>query len=284
MFQIGQKVRIKKDLIPGNTYGGITLFPGDMKDWRGAIVTVQRIEYGYYAVKENGFWWSEEMLERMYLPGEKVKVRQDLIVGNKYGDETFIESMTHHKGKHVTIKCVIDGKYRIDEGSWNWTNEMFESSDIKLNIVIVKHDIPGLDEYIFEVPNNMVPFVKKGSKFQVDSKDHVAIAISDVITEDITCDIVKSLIAKMGGHFPLTQVCEVAQIIQLNEIIIPKSFKKSPPSAGKIAKCYEYYKNNKKFDRDIVVDKGRVLIDGYVAYLVAKMFGLKKVEIISKYN
>lgn len=72
----------------------------------------------------------------------------------------------------------------------------------------------------------------------------------------------------------------VAQEINIKDIIIQDSFKASPPSTYKIAKCYGYYRKNKVFDRDIIINKDNVLTDGYVAYLVAKMFDIKMVPVV----
>ena len=68
-----------------------------------------------------------------YDVGDKVKVREDLIVRDRYRmfDSKFTNSvvrdMLKFKGKIVTIKSV-DDQYRIKEdcGDWGWTDEMFE--------------------------------------------------------------------------------------------------------------------------------------------------------------
>lgn len=54
-----------------------------------------------------------------------------------------------------------------------------------------------------------------------------------------------------------------AQEINIKDIVIQDSFKASPPSTYKIAKCYGYYRKNKVFDRDIIINKDNVLTDGY---------------------
>lgn len=63
--------------------------------------------------------------------------------------------------------------------------------------------------------------------------------------------------------------------ININDIVISNPFKAFLPATHKIAKCYAHYKKNGVFDRNIVLDKNNELIDGYVAYLVAKMLGIK---------
>ena len=63
-------------------------------------------------------------------------------------------------------------------------------------------------------------------------------------------------------------------------IKIQNSFKVSKPSPKKIEKCYSYYLEHGTFDRAIIVDKGNLLLDGYVAYLVAKMLDVERVKVV----
>lgn len=63
-----------------------------------------------------------------YKVGDKVKIREDLIVGNDYGSDGFVEEMEQYKGKTATITGAFMGKYDIDidDGDWSWTDEMLE--------------------------------------------------------------------------------------------------------------------------------------------------------------
>lgn len=62
-----------------------------------------------------------------YKVGDKVKVREDLVVGEIYGRQITVGNMVELKGKKVTIKSVHNGEeYRIKELGYTWTNEMFE--------------------------------------------------------------------------------------------------------------------------------------------------------------
>jgi len=69
-------------------------------------------------------------------------------------------------------------------------------------------------------------------------------------------------------------------LIKLKRIKISNDFKKTLPRTRKIRDTYKCYRMKKNFGKDIVLDKHNVLIDGYTAYLVAKMVGLKKVEFV----
>jgi hypothetical protein len=63
-----------------------------------------------------------------YKVGDKVKIREDLIVDNDYGSDGFTEEMERYKGKTATITDVYWDKYEIDidDGNWCWTDEMLE--------------------------------------------------------------------------------------------------------------------------------------------------------------
>lgn len=75
------------------------------------------------------------MIMTKYNIGDRVKVREDLVVHERYymedgeiGD-SFIADMAQLKGQIVTINAISPtGKYIImeDNGAYNWTDEMFE--------------------------------------------------------------------------------------------------------------------------------------------------------------
>jgi hypothetical protein len=67
-----------------------------------------------------------------YKVGDKVKIREDLIVDNDYGSDGFTEEMEQYKGKTATITDVCYDKYEIDidDGNWCWTDEMLEDDTV----------------------------------------------------------------------------------------------------------------------------------------------------------
>ena len=62
-----------------------------------------------------------------YKVGDKVRVREDLEVGEWYGEDTFVSKMVPFKGKVVTISNIESSFYRLkeDSGIWSWTTELF---------------------------------------------------------------------------------------------------------------------------------------------------------------
>lgn len=67
--------------------------------------------------------------------GEKVRVREDLIERNNYGDDTFVAEMNEFKGQVLTISKVRDDNCYFlleDEMGWYWNDEMLEPVEEKL--------------------------------------------------------------------------------------------------------------------------------------------------------
>ena len=79
--------------------------------------------------------------------------------------------------------------------------------------------------------------------------------------------------------------------IRLSRIKISKEMQLALPRVEKITQKYEYFRRrtrtNNKYGTDhntlqspIILDKRNTLVDGYTSYLIAKMFGMKKVDVI----
>jgi hypothetical protein len=64
-----------------------------------------------------------------YKVGDKVRIREDLIIKEQYNDLTFVPDMVQYMGKVATITAIrFEDAYGIDlDGcNWCWTDEMFE--------------------------------------------------------------------------------------------------------------------------------------------------------------
>ena len=68
--------------------------------------------------------------------------------------------------------------------------------------------------------------------------------------------------------------------IRLDDIRIKESFTRSIPDSMKIARCRRNYEKYGELDRKIILDDNNFLIDGYIAYLVAKENGIEVVDVI----
>ena len=73
-----------------------------------------------------------------YKVGDKVRVRNDLVVNEKYGNDTFIVGMESYSGKTLTVSEITPkNKYKLKEVVcyFNWTDEMFEGVE-DINIIV----------------------------------------------------------------------------------------------------------------------------------------------------
>ena len=61
-YKIGDKVRVRKDLEPGNFYGK-DYYISSMDKFKGEKCVITEIWDQSYQINDFGYWWSEEMFE-----------------------------------------------------------------------------------------------------------------------------------------------------------------------------------------------------------------------------
>ena len=61
-YKVGDKVRVKKDLEPGNFYGK-DYYISSMDKFKGEECVITEIWDQSYQINDFGYWWSEEMFE-----------------------------------------------------------------------------------------------------------------------------------------------------------------------------------------------------------------------------
>ena len=61
-----------------------------------------------------------------YKVGDKVKIKKDLIINEKYGLQYFVDAMWGMRGMTLTIDKYDGNSYRMKEIGYNWTDEMIE--------------------------------------------------------------------------------------------------------------------------------------------------------------
>lgn len=66
--------------------------------------------------------------------------------------------------------------------------------------------------------------------------------------------------------------------MRLSKIKIKAEMAITSPRPNKFKWKYSFYRDLHKFESEIILDKHNYLIDGYTTYLLAKMFGLKKLR------
>ena len=67
-----------------------------------------------------------------YKVGDKVRVRKDLELGNKYGKVLYISSMDEFKDKECVITNIDDLAYQLNNSGCWWSEEMFELIDERI--------------------------------------------------------------------------------------------------------------------------------------------------------
>ena len=81
-----------------------------------------------------------------YKVGDKVRVKENLVVDSRYGNSSFVSQMRKYRGKTMTIdgiKCNNFYVFKEDPDKWFWTDEMLEDVEditilVKGNKVIAK--------------------------------------------------------------------------------------------------------------------------------------------------
>ena len=61
-YKVGDKVRVRKDLIPGNKYGNV-LYVSSMDKFKDEECTITNMDDIAYQINNCGYWWTDEMLE-----------------------------------------------------------------------------------------------------------------------------------------------------------------------------------------------------------------------------
>lgn len=79
-FKVGDKVRVRADLVKGEKYGEVTLLRGNMSEQKGRISEVEKIIGGNKYYLSNGFYWAEDMLELAPTLSEIKEKKLDYII------------------------------------------------------------------------------------------------------------------------------------------------------------------------------------------------------------
>lgn len=132
-YQVGDKVKVKKDLKENHRYGGYT-FIDDMMPFIGKEVTIKNVNFDdSYRIEEFKYTWADTMFEEKeesmkFKVGDKVIVKDNIMHGHYYSHVYVNDSMVDLRGKTLTIKTVNDflKKYKVEENTWDWNDEMFE--------------------------------------------------------------------------------------------------------------------------------------------------------------
>lgn len=68
-------------------------------------------------------------------------------------------------------------------------------------------------------------------------------------------------------------------VIDFEDIRIPKKFKQHYPKKSKMQERWSYYNKYQEPKVSMIVDKDNVLVDGYTTYLICKKIGVEKASV-----
>ena len=136
-LKIGDRVKIREDLVAGKKYGGLNLWAG-MYDYKGEEGKITRVTHaGFYYLDPIPYGWSREMLElvernetMVFQLGDKVRIKNELTIGAVYGTCLKITMRDHLQGlKGIIVavdteddSCLVRYKDPNDDNSFlqNW--------------------------------------------------------------------------------------------------------------------------------------------------------------------
>jgi phage pi2 protein 07 len=64
-FNVGDKVRLRRDLEVNKIYNGLTLYSAMNSKYHDIIMTIEKCADDNYMCEESGYWWGEDMLEKV---------------------------------------------------------------------------------------------------------------------------------------------------------------------------------------------------------------------------
>jgi len=126
------------------------------------------------------------------------------------------------------------------------------------------------------------PFVINMTKISVDNNGNITVKYKGHYGfSNIRNRMEESLfLTKEEAQIKCDELNKERTIISVDNIIIQDCFKETKPGIDKIQKKLEYYKENNKFDKNIVIDRDNVLQDGYISYLICKMLNIKTIKVV----
>ena len=124
-FKVGDKVRVREDLVEGNLYG-TEYFIGLMESYRGKVFEITKVWAKSYKLGGDGLRWTDEMLEEVKKEVQEKTFREviatikerEVWVCEKYdrkiikGDDGIIEirKLNNKTFDHITALIIGDEK------------------------------------------------------------------------------------------------------------------------------------------------------------------------------
>ena len=187
-------------------------------------------------------------------PGTKVKVREDLKEGTKYGRQYFVEGMEHCGGVTIKQYNATLKVYSIIEDSYNYTLEMFDqvSNESKINNMETKEIKINVPEgYEIDKENSTFECIKfKPIKKELTYEDVAEELFSkNMFTSDIKGKIfwISSSGAKLDKN-NTTNRKQLERLFALNQLLnIAEYYNKKSPKEEKKIHCINFDKRNLEY-------------------------------------
>ena len=187
-------------------------------------------------------------------PGTKVKVREDLKEGTKYGRQYFVEGMEHCGGVTIKQYNATLKVYSIIEDSYNYTLEMFDQviNESKINNMETKEIKINVPEgYEIDKENSTFECIKfKPIKKELTYEDVAEELFSkNMFTSDIKGKIfwISSSGAKLDKN-NTTNRKQLERLFALNQLLnIAEYYNKKSPKEEKKIHCINFDKRNLEY-------------------------------------
>lgn len=146
-----------------------------------------------------------------------------------------------------------------------------------MNIVEVKHAPSQKKTYWFEVPDDLIEIIRPGDTVLCDTVLGRQKGIAQTVV--VSSDTIENIAVMHGATLPLKRVVGVYKTFPMDVIEIPEYMKNTKPAVDKLVSRIEEWYLRGVFKTKVVISNNGTLQDGYTAYLVAKMFGLKNIPV-----
>lgn len=141
-----------------------------------------------------------------------------------------------------------------------------------MKVALVKHSSCG-KVYWFEVPEQLAYDIVTGVRVTCDTArgKNAGVVVGTAVLDPKQG---REALLSVGAVLPLRQILSVEKDILMTDIKIPDYMKRSTPHDDKIAKRFLEYYHTMSFNTNVSIREDGTLVDGYSAYLVAKMLNL----------
>lgn len=141
-----------------------------------------------------------------------------------------------------------------------------------MKVALVRHGSYG-KVYWFEVPEQLTNDVMIGARVTCDTArgKNAGVVVGTAVLDP---EQDRETLSSAGAVLPLRQILSIKKDVLMADIKIPDYMKRSTPRDDKIAKRFLEYYHTMSFNTNVSIREDGTLVDGYSAYLVAKVLNL----------